>query len=41
VLGAKAYRGFSIIYPPSEALKAGCLIKNNDFILIKIKLDLK
>jgi hypothetical protein len=41
VLGAKAYRGFSVIYPLSKALKAGCLTKNNDFILIKTKLNSK
>jgi hypothetical protein len=41
VLGAKAYRGFSIIHPLSKALKAGCLTKNDNSILIKIKLNLK
>jgi hypothetical protein len=41
VLGAKAYKGFSVTHPLSKALKAGCLTKNNDSILIKTKLNLK
>jgi hypothetical protein len=41
MLSAKAYKGFSITHPLSEALKAGRLTKNDDFILIKTKLDLK
>jgi hypothetical protein len=41
MLGAKAYRGFSVTHPPSKALKAGRLTKNDDFILIKTKLNLK
>jgi hypothetical protein len=41
MLGAKAYRGFSVTHPPSKALKAGCLTKNDDSILIKTKLNSK
>jgi hypothetical protein len=41
VLSAKAYKGFNIIHLLSKALKAGCLTKNNNFILIKTKLNLK
>jgi hypothetical protein len=41
VLSAKAYRGFSVIHPPSKALKAGYLTKNDNSILIKTKLNLK
>ena len=41
MLGAKAYRGFNVTYPLSKALKAGCLTKNNNSILIKTKLNLK
>jgi hypothetical protein len=41
MLGAKAYRGFSITHPLSKALKAGYLTKNNNSILIKTKLNSK
>jgi hypothetical protein len=41
MLGAKAYKGFSITHPLSKALKAGRLTKNNDSILIKTKLNSK
>jgi hypothetical protein len=41
MLGAKAYKGFSITHPPSKALKAGRLTKNNNSIPIKTKLNLK
>jgi hypothetical protein len=41
MLGAKAYRGFSVIHPLSKVLKAGCLTKNNNSILIKTKLNSK
>jgi hypothetical protein len=41
VLGAEAYRGFSVTHPPSEALKAGRLTKNDNSILIKTKLNSK
>jgi hypothetical protein len=41
MLGAEAYRGFSVTHPPSKVLKAGRLTKNDDSILIKTKLNSK
>jgi hypothetical protein len=41
MLGAKAYKGFSITHPLSKVLKAGYLTKNNNSILIKTKLNSK
>jgi hypothetical protein len=40
VLSAGAYRGFSVTHPPSKALKAGRLTKNDDSIPIKTSLIL-